>query len=324
MPARVAVVIPTHDRPDLLRRTLATVLWQRDVDLEVVVVDDGARGLAAPVVESMHDDRIRLVPTREPHSGPCAARNVGSASTTAPWVAFLDDDDLWAPHKLAAQLAAADGTDGAGWVTAGAVSVDDDLQILSWQAPPAPGWQRRQLAVNLVPGGGSGTVVARWVLEQVGGFDETMRNHGDYEMWVRVSLAAPLAVVDRPLVGYLVHGGGLSRGTAGGRAAKARLRPRLEALQAEHGVEPEFDGWDFIWGDLELRSGRRRDAARTYAGLAMRRREPRLLARAAWAGIAPASLQRRSQRWASAQVPGQVRAEAEAWLADVPARSSSA
>ncbi|MGJ7442264.1 glycosyltransferase family 2 protein [Aquipuribacter sp. MA13-6] len=321
---RVAVVIPTHDRPDLLRRTLTTVLCQRDVDLEVVVVDDGDQGLAEAVVESMQDDRVRLVPARVPHGGPCAARNVGTASTTAPWVAFLDDDDLWAPDKLAAQMAAVDALDGAGWVTAGAVSVDDDLRILSWQAPPAPGLQRRQIAVNLIPGGGSATVVARRVLDEVGGFDESMRHHGDYEMWVRVSLAAPLAVVDRPVVGYLVHGGGLSRGTAGGRAAKAQLRPRLEALQAERGVAPEFDSWDFIWGDLELRSGRRWDAARTYAALALRRRDPGLLVRAAAAGVAPGRLQARSERWASAQVPSSVRAEAESWLADVPSRSSPA
>lgn len=318
--ADVAVVVPTHDRPDLLRRTLHTVLWQRDVDLEVVVVDDGGEQLAADLVRELADPRLRVVPARRPHSGPCAARNVGIEATIAPWVAFLDDDDLWAPDKLADQLAAARAMPDAGWVTAGAVSVDDELRVLSWQAPPQPGPQPQQIAVNVIPGGGSGTTVARAVLEKVGGFDESMRHHGDYEMWVRVSLAAPLAVVDRPSVGYLVHGGGLSRGTAGGRAAKAALRPRLEQLQAERGVEPQFDSWDFIWGDLELRSGRRWDAARTYGRLAVRRRNPRLLLRAGFAAAAPGTLRRRSERWSRAQVPPEVRAAAEAWLAHVPQR----
>lgn len=318
MTAEVAVVVPTHDRPDLLRRTLGTVLWQRDVDLEVVVADDGGEQLGSRLVEELGDPRVRAVPTPRPHGGPCAARNAGTAATTAPWVAYLDDDDLWAPDKLAGQLAAVRADPAAGWVTSGAVSVDDGLRILSWQAPPPPGPQPRQVAVNLVPGGGSGTMVARRVVDEVGGFDESMRHHGDYEMWVRVSLVAPLAVVDRPSVGYLVHGGGLSRGTAGGRAAKAALRPRLEQLQAERGVEPQFDSWDFIWGDLELRSGRRWDAARTYGRLAARRRDPRLLARAGLAAAAPGVLRRRGERWSLSQVPPGVRAEAEAWLAEVP------
>ncbi|MFC5381886.1 glycosyltransferase family 2 protein [Aquipuribacter nitratireducens] len=324
MGADVAVVVPTHDRPDLLHRTLRTVAWQTGVDLEVVVVDDGEGGVAERVVDALGDPRFRVVPSPRPHGGPCAARNAGAAATTASWVAYLDDDDLWAPDKLSAQLAAVEQTPGAGWVTAGAVSVDDDLRILSWQAPPPPGMQRRQVATNLIPGGGSGTVVARSVVEEVGGFDEDMRHHGDYEMWVRVSLVAPLAVVDRPVVGYLVHGGGLSRGTANGRAAKAALRPRLERLQAEQGVEGDFDSWDFIWGDLELRSGRRWDAARTYAGLAVRRREPRLIARAAVAAAAPGVLRQRAERWAAAQVPQDVRAEAEVWLARVPSRTPTA
>lgn len=318
MTADVAVVVPAHDRPDLLSRTLHTVLWQEGVDLEVVVVDDGGEGSATALVEGLADPRVRALPTAKPHSGPCAARNVGITNTTAPWVAFLDDDDVWAPDKLASQLAAVAQMTEAGWVTTGAVSVDTEMAILAWQAPPEPGPQPRQVAVNLVPGGGSATVVARWVLDAVGGFDEAKRHHGDYEMWMRVSLAAPLATVPRPLTGYLKHGGGLSRGTAGGRASLAHMRPEMERLQEELGVAPEFDQWELVWGDLELRAGRRRDAAATYGRRAIAQRDPRLLARACLTAVSPRWALRRAQQWERAQVPESVRIEAERWLARVP------
>lgn len=314
----IAVVVPAHDRADLLRRTLHTVLWQEDVDMEVVVVDDGSERHATALVEQLADPRIRALSTSRPHSGPCAARNIGIEHTTAPWVAFLDDDDLWAPDKLVSQLAAAARTPDAGWITTGAVSVDTDLKIMAWQAPPESGAQPRQVAINLIPGGGSATVVARSVLDHVGGFDESMRHHGDYEMWVRVSVAAPLASVARPLTGYLKHSGGLSRGTAGGRAAMVRMRPDLERRQAEMSVAPEFDQWNLVWGDLELRAGRRWDAANTYAKLALAQRSARLLTRAGLAALAPGPLLRRAERWERKQVPETVRVEAERWLRRVP------
>jgi hypothetical protein len=320
----VAVVVPTHDRPDLLHRTLLSVLWQRDVPFEVVVVDDGEAQLGAAFVADLADERVRAVPSRTPHGGPCAARNVGAAASSAPWIAYVDDDDLWAPDKLSAQLAAARALPGARWVTSGAAIVDDDLVVRAYQPPPPPGWQPRQLAVNLVPGGGSGTVLTRELVEEVGGFDETLRHHGDYEMWVRASLASPLAVVDRPLTGYLRHSGGLSRGTTGGRRAYRQMAPRLAELRAQHGVAEQLDEWQRLWADLELRSGRRWEAARSYLGLGLRHRRPSVVARAALSAVAPGAAARRAQRWEQASLPDAARSEAMTWIDELRRVSAAA
>ena len=120
----VSVVVPTHDRGDLLTRTLRTILWQRDVDLEVLVVDDGGPdpAVAAHVVAELADDRVVLARNAVP-AGVSAARNRGIAAARGAWVAFCDDDDLWAPDKLALQLAAAHRS-GRGWVYSGAVKID--------------------------------------------------------------------------------------------------------------------------------------------------------------------------------------------------------
>src|SRR6266508_5738391 len=146
----VTVVIPTHDRCALLALTLRSVLWQRDVELEVVVVDDGSSDDTAAMVAGLGDARVRLV--RHPTAlGVSAARNRGIAEARGAWVAFLDDDDLWAPDKLARQLQAARGT-GRAWAYAGAVSVDHQLRIVGG-APPLPPEQVMQLLpqYNAVP-----------------------------------------------------------------------------------------------------------------------------------------------------------------------------
>ena len=105
----VSVVIPTRDRSRLLGLTLHSVLWQRGVVVVVVVVDDGSTDDTAQTVAGLADPRVRLV-RHDTAQGVSAARNRGITEAHGRWVAFLDDDDLWAPDKLACQLQAARGT----------------------------------------------------------------------------------------------------------------------------------------------------------------------------------------------------------------------
>ena len=131
----VTVVIPTHNRRELLHRTLRSVLAQRDVGLSVLVVDDGSAEEVAPSVEALGDPRVTVL--RHPVArGVSAARNTGIAAATTPWVAFVDDDDLWAPVKLRAQLDALAATQGARWACTGSINVDLACRTSRWDLPP--------------------------------------------------------------------------------------------------------------------------------------------------------------------------------------------
>lgn len=110
----ISVILPTHDRPDLVGRALASVLAQHDADFEVVLVDNNQN--AAPVAGQtslramLTDPRVKLVHATAARSAG-AARNVGLRVARGEWVTFLDDDDEYAPGKLARQLACARLTD---------------------------------------------------------------------------------------------------------------------------------------------------------------------------------------------------------------------
>ena len=99
----VAVVIPSRNRWQFLRTALASALAQRGVDVGVVVVDDGSIGRTPGELGALHDERVQVL-RRERPEGVSAARNLGLVHVTAPWVAFLDDDDVWAPRHLSAML----------------------------------------------------------------------------------------------------------------------------------------------------------------------------------------------------------------------------
>src|SRR4051812_15186920 len=193
----VTVVIPTHNRKELLDRTLRSVLAQEDVDLSVVVVDDGSADGTEAFVQALADPRVSVL--RHPEArGVSAARNTGIARATTTWLAFVDDDDLWAPTKLRAQLDALAASPDAAWACTGSVNVDLSCRISRWDLPPEES-EVGDLLIrqNAVPGGGSGVIASRELVESVGGFDEAISNLADWDFYIRLALNAPMAAVPR-------------------------------------------------------------------------------------------------------------------------------
>lgn len=97
---RASVIIPTHNRPNYLREALQSVVSQEGVELDIIVIGDGEGEDAAAVVREFPG--VRYV--WQPQSGPNVARNHAVSLTQYDCVALLDDDDLWLPGKMRAQL----------------------------------------------------------------------------------------------------------------------------------------------------------------------------------------------------------------------------
>jgi glycosyltransferase involved in cell wall biosynthesis len=302
----VSVVIPTRDRSRLLSLTLHSVLWQQGVDLEVVVVDDGSADDTARLVASLGDARVRLV-RHDRSQGVSAARNRGIAEAGGAWVAFLDDDDLWAPDKLASQLQAAHRT-GRSWAYTGEVSVDEHLRVVDG-GPPAPpdrvveGLRRH----NAVPAGASNVVVRAETLARAGRFDPQLRNNEDWDLWIRLARLGPPAWVCRPLVALGIHPGNASRNMD-------RMLQELDVIGRRHRI-PVDRAAHYRWAAWTcLRAGRRRQALRYYAH-AVRNGDLTSVARAAVTLVHPAVAETRVARQASRRTSGRAWvAEAQAWL----------
>jgi hypothetical protein len=132
----IAVVIPTLRRPESLDRTLRSLALQQGVAAlieQVVVVDNSPEGSARQVAEGW-GAALPVVFVHEPHPGVATARNAGLAVVTAPYVAFLDDDEEAPPHWLGALLA-----------THKAFEADVTFGPWRGQAAGAPKWKRPYL-----------------------------------------------------------------------------------------------------------------------------------------------------------------------------------
>jgi Glycosyl transferase family 2 len=257
----VSVVIPTRDRAGLLGTTLRSVLWQDDVDLEVIVVDDGSTDATPEVVAAAADSRVTLVRRDEPH-GLAAARNLGAGLASGEWVGFVDDDDVWGPDKLALQFAAADAA-GRGWVYVGAVTVSESLSILSGAPPPSP---QAVMAVlprsNPVPGGGSNVILRRDLFERVGGFDERLARCEDWELWARLTRHGPPAAVPEPLMGYRLHAGAMSLDVEG-------IVGAARAIEVLHRTSVDWGTIHRWLGETCLRNDRHLEALSHFARAAV-------------------------------------------------------
>jgi glycosyltransferase involved in cell wall biosynthesis len=200
---KVSVILPVHNRADVLPRAIESVLGQELGDFELVVVDDGSTDGSAEVAELFGDERIRLI-RLDRNRGGNVARNEGIRAARAPLIAFVDSDDRYFPDKLAWTAAEFErrpklellvdsfikvrppGARKAEVVRRNPV-IDEREQFRTtlftrrlWKATPAI-TVRRQIAI------------------EAGLFDETLRRLQDFDFLIRVSEMATCASTDRVL-----------------------------------------------------------------------------------------------------------------------------
>ncbi len=260
----VSVVIPTYGRENLIGPTLAGALGQEDVDLEVIVVVDASPDRTAARLEEIGDPRLRII-VQPVNRGQAAARNRGIAEAAGEWVAFLDDDDIWAPRKLRLQLDAA-GRKDADLAFSTALVLDPDLHPIRAFYPPPPSEQPRNiLESSSVPAGSSNLVARTELLRQVGGGDEELDALADWDLFIRLLLNGTSAILEEPHVGYVLRSQSVSA------ALLERHFEDFEVIERKYAAARErygatLDGVQFsrwLAGGLR-RGGRRRDAMRAY------------------------------------------------------------
>ena len=267
---QVSVVIPTRDRPDHVRLAVEAAAAQEDVDVEVLVVDDGSRPDVWERVAALEGGPVRVF-RHETSRGVSAARNTAIAHATAPWLAFLDDDDLWAPRKLAEQLATATRSE-AGFVHTGIVVVDEQLRVVGEYAPPVgDDLQAAMVEMNAI--GTPSSVLARTdLVRAVGGFDENLSVLADWDVWLGLIQLTGVASCRLPLTGYTEHRANMTITRLDEvRAEFAYLAIKHDAFAVRNGGRfggAPLEAW--IAGSLR-RSGHPWRAARAYLRVGLRR-----------------------------------------------------
>lgn len=182
----VDVILPVYNGLPYLRQAVESVLAQTHTALNLYVVDDGSTDGVADYIASVEDGRLTLF--TKPNGGLSSARNFGILHSSAPYVAFLDADDVWYPEKLRKQLALLRRRPTAGLVHAYQHFIDDTGRIIGSAERSAQGYVFDELLNgNIVTGSASIAVVRRDALDRVGTFREDLTAGEDWEMWLRIA-----------------------------------------------------------------------------------------------------------------------------------------
>lgn len=184
--SRVDVVVTAFNEQRHLSACVRSVQRQRGVNLRLIVVDDGSNDKTTELVQRIAavDDRVHVIRHESP-MGLATARNAGLAAATSPWVTFLDGDDFLLPGALRARI---ERLAGAPSDTVGAYG---DWVSVPERMPLMPLWRRHVRRPDIwmvsahkgVPFIASAPVLAREIVEELGGFDPRWTTAEDAEFW---------------------------------------------------------------------------------------------------------------------------------------------
>lgn len=214
---RVSVITPTYNCAQFLERAMQSVFAQTYVDYEIIVVDDGSTDETQDLI-ARWDGEMHYV--YQSNHGLSSARNLGVSKASGEFIAYLDADDMWYPHKLEQQVAFLDNYPECGFVHSDLTVVDENDRVMfpDWIQEARRSAPRGFCVTDLlhnchiqVP-----TVVERRTCyDRIGGFDERLRRVEDYLHWIQIVLNGhAVGYIDEPLAMYRWRTGSLSRNQA--------------------------------------------------------------------------------------------------------------
>lgn len=187
--ALVSVIIPTYNRPDALKRAIASVLDQTYSNVEIVVVNDAGADVEC-VIEELNARGNLLYVRHLKNRGLAAARNTGIRASHGKYVAYLDDDDVYYPHHIERLVTALETTEYKVAHTEAYRSHQekrDGRYVEIQKTNPYLGDVNHEglLVRNLVPV--LCVMHEKACLDDVGYFDEALPTHEDWDLWIRMS-----------------------------------------------------------------------------------------------------------------------------------------
>ncbi len=200
----VSVVMAVFNAEHYLREALDSILAQKGVKTEVIVIDDGSSD-ASPSILAEYEGRI--ISHRQSNSGQASALNEALGYATGDYIAYLDADDVCLPGRFSTQVRFFDEHPEIDLVYSPSEYIDQCGRSLEVKPVKSPD-PLKLLYLNDIPH--SSVMHRRKVLDRVGTFDASYLNH-DWDLWVRISEICRLGLISTPLIQYRVHKDNLSR-----------------------------------------------------------------------------------------------------------------
>jgi glycosyltransferase involved in cell wall biosynthesis len=232
----LSCIIPTFNRASTLERAVNSVLAQTHTDFECLIVDDASTDETSFVLQRFSDPRIKKLKL-EKNLGVSAARNRGAKMAAGQWLAFLDSDDEWLPHKLKAQLELMHSHPEYHLIHGEEIWIRNGVRVNQKKKHQKGGGDQfvRSLEQCLICP--STVVIRKSIFDDLQGFREDFEVCEDYDLWIRFLSRYPVGFITEPVLKkYGGHPDQLS--TRFKAMDDWRLRSMFDLL-ASDGIGPE-------------------------------------------------------------------------------------
>lgn len=232
---RVSVILPAYNREALVARAIDSVLAQTWGDFELIIVDDASKDATRAVLETYRGHpKVRLI-LSDVNRGGSGARNLGIEAATGELIAFQDSDDVWLPHKLAAQVAALDANPKAGLCYCGSLFSGPERTYYI----PEPVFARLEgdMSAEILRRNTTSTQVLlmrRAVLDKTGPFDATLKRFQDWDLMIRVAQETEFVFLPEPMVVIFATAGNISSFVENDAIARARILEKYAPIFARN------------------------------------------------------------------------------------------
>jgi GT2 family glycosyltransferase len=195
--SKVTVIIPTFNRGYCLAESIQSVLNQDFTDFDLIVVDDGSTDNTSEIMDQFPGvQQIRL----EENRGVSFARNQGIAVAKGEWIAFLDSDDLWEKKKLTTQMNWVESHSGHHAIYTDEIWVRNGVRVNAMNKHRKYSGDIFCHCLPLCIVSPSSVLLHTELLNEVGGFDESMPVCEDYDLWLRIAKRFPFHFIGEKLI----------------------------------------------------------------------------------------------------------------------------
>lgn len=189
------MIIPTYNRPDILKRAIETCISQTYKDIEIIIVDDTKKS-QQEMIDSYHDDRIVYMHNANPQGSPIA-RNIGISQAKGEYIAFLDDDDEWMPEKIELQVRVLEKIKHVGLCVCWMLDKRFNRERIN-KTPEVLDHRDVLNAFNVQST--SAYMFRADRLRKMGGFDTSLPSAQEYDIAIRISRETPIISISQVLV----------------------------------------------------------------------------------------------------------------------------
>lgn len=197
---KISVIIPTHNRNELLKRSIDSVISQTYPVHEIIIVDDAKNKETEKLVRS-YREKYTLLKYLYNYDGRGASssRNYGVERSVGDYVAFLDDDDIWLSEKLEKQIYQIK-IQNLDAVFSKILIMYENTNISYATNATMPKNPMIDICMENFIGGTISSVIKRDIFNKIGGFDINFPAREEYDLWIRlIASGANISIVEEPL-----------------------------------------------------------------------------------------------------------------------------